>query len=191
MQTINQFKTYFYSIIAAVLREIPCPAHAFTGMAPQATAAPDLLWANIGGPRSREISTPLVSRLLTHGSVTLGLHPVGTFAIQPKPKPNSFRELAHKLLKHAGFLSPEHAWQALARELPNHPHIAIDLPQAATPSHPIHPDHQNLIAALVLGRTSGSLFSPHRPIIWSERRLAREVALVHCNPLTFNASDHD
>lgn len=188
---MNQIKTFFYTLFATALRCLPCSAHAAPGMAPHAPAAPDLLWANIGGPRSREISTPLVSRLLTHGSATLGLHPAGTFAIQPKPKPNGFRELAHTLLKHAGFLSPEQAWQELAHELPDHPHIAIDLPQPTTQPPPPNPDHRNLIAALVLGRTSGSLFSPQRPIIWSERRLAREVALVHCNPLTFNASDHD
>ena len=50
---------------------------------------------------------------------------------------------------------------------------------------------EQLRTALVLGKCSGSLYSPQRPLIWSERRLARSVRLVHCDAGTFTNSDHD
>ena len=46
-------------------------------------------------------------------------------------------------------------------------------------------------AALVLGKCCGALFSPERPVIWSERRLARSVRLVQCDAETFTRSDDE
>lgn len=147
--------------------------------------------ANTGGPRSRVVSTPLVSRVLSQGSETLGVKPLAHYEMIPRHHEGRFRNLALRLLRKAGFSSPEEAWKAMADELPDQPALVVDAQPERAPDIAIDPSRPALIAALVLGRCCGSLFSPARPIIWSERRLARSVQLVHCDPETFTREDDE
>ena len=98
----------------------------------------------------------------------------------------AFRTLALQLLHKAGFDSPEEAWEAHRDELPSESCFVIDAVERPVPEPP---SGDPLLTALVLGRCSGSLFSPNRPIIWSERRLARSIRLVRCQPDTFLDDD--
>jgi hypothetical protein len=148
-----------------------------------------LHWANTGGPRSRVVSTPLVSRILSSGSETLGFRPLGHYQLPPPPTGNGFREFALWLLGETGFATPEQAWHALRAQLPNQALLSVDTP--AVPDLAPKGIRPALIAALVLGKCCGSLFSPDRPIIWSERRLARSLRLVHCNSESFTRSDDE
>lgn len=147
--------------------------------------------ANTGGPRSRVVSTPLVSRVLSQGSETLGFKPLAHYEMQPRYGKGGFRKMATRLLRKAGFLSPEEAWEAMADELPDQPALVVDAPPPQAPDIAHEYEQESLIAALVLGRCCGSLFSPARPIIWSERRLARSVRLVHCDAATFTRDDNE
>ena len=158
---------------------------------PAPPAREELLWANTGGPRSRVVSTPLVSRLLSKGSETLGLQPLGHYEMQPRYVEGGFRKLARRLLLKAGFDTPEQAWETLRGELPDQAALAVDAPNDLAPDIAHDYKHESLIAALVLGKCCGSLFSPARPIIWSERRLARSLRLVHCDSETFTREDDE
>jgi hypothetical protein len=156
---------------------------------PTAPAREELLWANTGGPRSRVVSTPLVSRALSEGSASLGCQPLAHYQMRPRFSGDGFREWARRLLREAGFTTPEQAWHALREKLPAEPALVADIPPA--PETAPSPDEENhaLLAALVLGKCCGSLFSPTRPIIWSERRLARSIRLVHCDSATYTRED--
>jgi len=147
--------------------------------------------ANSGGPRSREVSTPLVSRLLSGGSMLLGFKPLDLYEMSPRCVPAAFREIALRLLAEAGFRSTEEAWAKLRDQLPDRPALVIDVPGDGASDTAGKPDRCPLIAALVLGRCCGSHFSPERPIIWSERRLARRLRLVHLDSETFTCDDDE
>jgi hypothetical protein len=147
--------------------------------------------ANSGGPRSRVVSTPIVSRVLSKGSKTLGFTPLTHYEMIPRHDQGGFRKIALRLLRKAGFTSPEEAWEVLRGELPDQPSLVVDAQSKIAPDIAVDPSRQSLIAALVLGRCCGSLFSPRRPIIWSERRLARSVRLVHCDAETFTRDDDE
>ncbi len=146
--------------------------------------------ANSGGPRSRVVATPVVSRLLSEGSETLGFRPLGHYAMQPRFEAGNFRKLAARLLRKAGFASPDQAWDSMCDHLPGQPSMVVDAP-GIPPDIAMDPSEDNLRAALVLGKCCGSLFSPARPVIWSERRLARSVSLVECDALTFTRNDDE
>jgi hypothetical protein len=150
-----------------------------------------LLWANTGGPRSRVVSTPLVSQLLSKGSETLGFVRLEHYQLPPRFSGEGFREMARRLLFKAGFTSPEQAWQALCDRLPEQAALAVEVPPGPEPDRNGECEAAGLIAALVLGRCCGSLFSPCRPIIWSERRLARSLRLVHCDSASFTHQDDE
>ena len=147
--------------------------------------------ANSGGPRSRVVATPVVSRMLSEGSETLGLRPLGHYEMPPGHQSGGFRNLAMLLLRKAGFASPDHAWDSMRAQLPGQPALVIDTQRDASPDAPCDPSAENLRAALVLGKCCGALFSPERPVIWSERRLARCVRLVQCDAETFTRSDDE
>jgi hypothetical protein len=152
---------------------------------PHPPAKPTLHAAKTGGPRSRIVSTPLVSRTLSDGSEELGIScSPGKWSLAGLASP--FRDLALQLLRNAGFSSPEQAWEAHRDQLPSESCLVIDAVERPDPGTP---SGDPLLTALVLGRCSGCLFSPARPIIWSERRLARSIRLVHCQPDTFLADD--
>ncbi len=173
--------------LLAMLVPSPCVA-----CGPPAPAAGDgLLWANTGGPRSRVVSTPIVSRLLSEGSGSLGLQPLGHYEMQPRHGHEGFRKVAARLLQMAGFRSPEQAWEALRGQVPDQPALAVDAPPLQPPDIARDHEQDNLIAALVLGKCCGPLFSPARPIIWSERRLARSLRLVHCDSANFTRGDDE
>jgi hypothetical protein len=146
---------------------------------------PTLHAANSGVPPSRLVYTPIVSRSLSEGCTELGIScDREKWSLQGLASP--FRILALQLLRNAGFHSPEEAWEAHRGQLPSESCLVID---AADKPDPGTPSGDPLLTALVLGRCSGSLFSPSRPIIWSERRLARSIHLVHCQPETFLDDD--
>lgn len=147
--------------------------------------------ANSGGPSSRVVSTPIISRVLSEGSETLGFTPLAHYEMIPRFDPGEFRKLALRLLRKTGFSSPEEAWEALRNDLPDQSALVVDAQRELAPDIAIDPCRPSLIAALVLGRCCGSLFSPRRPIIWSERRLARSVRLVHCDAETFTRDDDE
>lgn len=151
----------------------------------------ELLWANTGGPRSRVVATPLVSRVLSKGSETLGFRPIAHYEMLPRFTEGGLRKLAMRLLRKAGFSSPEEAWESLRDQLPDQPALVVDSPRDLAPDIAHEYEHESLIASLVLGKCCGSLFSPARPIIWSERRLARAVRLVHCDSKTFTRDDDE
>ena len=158
------------------------PTHGFHRDLP---AKPTLHAANTGGPRSRIVSTPLVSRKLSDGSDELGIScSPEKWSLAGLASP--FRDLALQLLRKAGFTSPDEAWEAHRDQLPSESCLVID---AVDRPDPGTPPRDPLLIALVLGRCSGCLFSPARPIIWSERRLARSIRLVHCQPDTFLDDD--
>ena len=155
------------------------------GCHPHPPTKPTLHAANTGGPRSRIVATPLISRKLSQGSDELGLScSRRKWTLQGLATP--FRTLALQLLHKAGFDSPEEAWEAHRDELPSESCFVIDAVERPVPDPP---SGDPLLTALVLGRCSGSLFSPNRPIIWSERRLARSIRLVRCQPDTFLDDD--
>jgi len=172
----------------------PFPASGFNPPAdpgnPSLRRSSSLRYANTGGPRSRVVSTAVVSRLLSEGSETLGLHPLGDYQL-PRHPANKLRELAFALLRRAGFLTPEEAWEVHAREVPGGVALVVECPRGPDSGDPGEDPVQQLRTALVLGKCSGSLYSPHRPLIWSERRLARSVRLVHCEAETFTHSDDE
>ena len=147
--------------------------------------------ANSGGPRSRVVATPVVSRMLSQGSETLGLRPLGHYEMSPRHEPGGFRNLAMLLLRKAGFVSPDQAWDSMRDQVPGQPALVIDAQREAPPGDPSDPSAENLKAALVLGKCCGALFSPERPVIWSERRLARCVRLVQCDAETFTRNDDE
>ena len=178
---------YFFRHLLAVF--VPSPCAVF--WPPEPPIKEELLWANTGGPKSRIVSTPLVSRLLSRGSEALGLTPLGHYELQPRHAEGGFRDLARHLLIKAGFETPELAWKTLCDQLPNQAALAVDAPSDSPPDIPHDSEHESLIAALVLGKCCGSLFSPARPIIWSERRLARSLRLVHCDSETFTREDDE
>lgn len=155
-----------------------------------ASAREPLLWANTGGPSSRVVSTPVVSKLLSTGSATLGLSPLGRYEMHPRTS-GSFRQAALNLLRKTGFGSPEQAWEALRDKLPSRPALATEVPPERVAPDEQEAEHRSLIAALVLGKCCGGLFSPARPIIWSERRLARCLKLVHSDPHEFTRQDDE
>ncbi|MFN5959908.1 MAG: hypothetical protein ACK5CW_00345 [Verrucomicrobiota bacterium] len=158
------------------------PTHGFQ---PDPPTKPTLPAANTGGPRSRIVSTPLISRRLSQGSEELGLScSRRKWTLQGLTPP--FRKLALQLLRKAGFHSPEDAWEAHRDQLPSEACLVIDAVERPDPGAP---SGDPLLTALVLGRCSGSLFSPARPIIWSERRLARSIRLVRCQPDAFLDDD--
>jgi len=162
------------------------PAGAFPG--PVSGPAP-FRYENTGGPRSRVVSSPVISRPLSEGSETLGLQPVGDYQL-PRHPANGLRDFVFGLLQRAGFLTPEEAWEAHAAAVPGGVALVVDLPHGRDAADAGDAEEQ-LRTALVLGKCSGSLYSPQRPLIWSERRLARSVRLVHCDAGTFTNSDHD
>lgn len=145
--------------------------------------------ANSGGPLSRVITTPLVSRTLSEGSTTLGLRHLRTCRLPGQTRANRFREFVHKLLQRAGFQTPEQAWTFHEKDLPARTALVVDADPKPDPAPPETDPATLLQTALILGRCSGSIFSPSRPIIWSERRLARAVRLVHCDADTFTHAD--
>ncbi len=147
--------------------------------------------ANTGGPRSRVVSTAVVSRMLSDGSGILGLKSLGTYRLPRQPVANSLREFAMTLLSRAGFLTPEEAWEAHASQLPAGVALVVDSPPGPEVDDAGEDPVPLLRRALVLGKCSGSLFSPDRPLIWSERRLARSVRLVLCDTATFARNDDD
>ena len=152
---------------------------------PEPPAKPTLHAANTGGPRSRIVATPLISRKLSQGSEELGLScSRRKWTLQGLATP--FRTLALQLLHEAGFDSPEDAWESHRDELPSEACLVIDAVERPIPETL---SGDPLLTALVLGRCSGNLFSPARPIIWSERRLARSIRLVRCQPDTFLDDD--
>jgi len=55
-----------------------------------------------------------------------------------------------------------------------HPHPSGHTPDTALPSE----DLRALTAALILGMCAPGYFSPERPVVWSEARLARKVMLL-------------
>jgi hypothetical protein len=183
---MNQLSEIFRQLLAMLVSS-PCVACG----PPASTVRDELLWANTGGPRSRVVSTPIVSRLLSKGSGTLGLQPLGHYEMQPRYGEGGFRKMAARLLRMAGFSSPEQAWEALRDQLPDQPALAVDAPRPQAPDIAHEYENESLIAALVLGKCCGPLFSPARPIIWSERRLARSLRLVHCDSETFTREDDD
>jgi hypothetical protein len=139
---------------------------------------------NAGGPRSRIVSTPLVSRLLSAGSADLGIRPATSHSLPTQPGENPLRAFAAELLRIAGFGTPEEAWHTHRDELPTKRALVTDLPGTERIENAA--DSKSLLLhALVLGRCCGSLFSPERPIIWSERRLGRCVRLAEIDPLQF------
>jgi len=150
----------------------------------------ELHWANSGGPRSRIVTTPLVSRLLSGGSASLGLNPGKAYGIDPAPSDGDWRSLVRTLLAKAGFNTAEQAWHAWRDELPEDTAMVIDCDDPKSREDNGSP-RANLIAALVLGRCCGALFSPERPIIWSDRRLSRHVRLVNCDAESFTQDDHE
>ncbi|MEX1048595.1 MAG: hypothetical protein WED15_03640 [Akkermansiaceae bacterium] len=158
---------------------------------PAPPAREELLWANTGGPRSRVVSTPIVSQLLSKGSAALGFIRLDHYQMLPRFSGEGFREIARRLLLKAGFGSPEQAWDALRDQLPEQAALAVEVPPDSAPDVPGENEHASLIAALVLGKCCGSLFSPSRPIIWSERRLARSLRLVHCDSESFTRQDDE
>lgn len=159
-----------------------CPS---PGFQPDRPDKPTLHAANTGGPRSRIVSTPLISRRLSEGCAELGIScATEKWSLQGFASP--FRTLALQLLRNAGFDSPEDAWDAHRDELPSESCFVVDAVERPVPGTP---SGDPLLTALVLGRCSGSLFSPARPIIWSERRLARSIRLVRCQPGTFLDDD--
>ena len=147
--------------------------------------------ANTGGPRSRVVSTAVVSRMLSDGSEILGLKSQGTYRLPRLPVANSLREFAMALLSRAGFLTPEEAWEAHAPQLPAGIALVVDSPPGPEVNDSGEDPGPLLRSALVLGKCCGSLFSPDRPLIWSERRLARSVRLVLCDSATFARHDDD
>ncbi len=176
---------------------------ALLGIARPAIAGPGATWvghskwqrpeiiANSGGPRSRVVATPIVSRMLSQGSETLGLRPLGHYEMSPRHEPGGFRNLAMLLLRKAGFNSPDQAWDSMRDQVPDQPALVIDTPSDAPPDSISDSSADNRKAALVLGKCCGALFSPERPVIWSERRLARSVRLVQCDAETFTRSDDE
>jgi hypothetical protein len=176
----------FLRRLVAALTPVPLKEWGFPGSQP---AKRELRWANTGGPRSRVVSTPVVSRLLSEGSATLGITPLDTYAMGPRHSGVGFREIALRLLRLAGFASPEEAWDSLRDALPDRVALAVDTPP--TPAADDGDARQSLVAALVLGKCCGSLFSPGRPIIWSERRLARSLRLVDCDSDSFTRPDDE
>jgi len=158
---------------------------------PAPPAREELLWANTGGPRSRVVSTPLVSQLLSKGCESLGLIRLDHHQMLPRFSSEGFREIALRLLHKAGFASPEQAWDALREQLPEQAALAVEVPPDPAPDPAGEDEHASLVAALVLGKCCGSLFSPGRPIIWSERRLARSLRLVHCDSESFTRQDDE
>ena len=147
-------------------------------------------WFNSGGPRSRVVNSPLAAAALSEGSEVLGTADCGQFHLRPEPGwRGSLRSLAAAALEALGFRSPEQAWEALRNQLPDRPALVLT-EHAPCPGEPQQPA-EVLRHALVLGRCCGSLFCPTRPLIWTERRLARAVRLATCDPATFTAADDE
>ncbi|MFM7181521.1 MAG: hypothetical protein ACKO2G_08670 [Verrucomicrobiales bacterium] len=186
MKTPMQWLQDLLDALLACVREIPA---AMAGCDAVPLAADGLVMANVGGPRSRELSTPLVSRLLSDGSPLLGLEPHRDCQL-PKPCPGqSLRDFVFALLARARFATPEEAWEAHRPHLPEESALVVDISPRPEPGDSGSEDL--LRQALVLGRCNGNLFSPRRPILWSERRLARAIRLVHCDASTFTRTEHD
>ena len=183
---MNQLLDSIYKLFGVL---VTCPTVPYT--CPSSAPWEAIMLANTGGPRSRIVSTPVVSRLLSEGSKTLGLRPLGDYEIQPRSEEGKFRKLAQRLLQEAGFSSPEEAWKSFREELPDQPALVVDLPHKPSQDRSSDHKYKSLIATLVLGKCCGSLFSPERPIIWSERRLSRSLRLVHCDSATFTLDDDE
>lgn len=157
---------------------------------PRHRGRPDCL-ANTGGPRSRVVSTPVISQALSEGSECLGLTKLGDYSLPPAGRDGPLRALALKWLQQLGFGSADEAWEDLARDLPQEPALVVDTRPAAVKSTALETLPQRLRSALVLGKCCGALFRPDGPVIWSERRLARSVRLVRCEPALFTRNDDD
>jgi hypothetical protein len=191
--------TLIARFLAAVIQGcFPEPAGALTGTSGYRNPGSGgtrnndpLRHANTGGPRSRVVSTAVVSRMLSDGSEILGLKSQGTYRLPRLPAATSLREFAMALLNRAGFLTPEEAWEAHRPQLPSSIALVVDSPPGPELDGSGEDPVPLLRTALVLGRCSGRLFSPDRPLIWSERRLARSVRLVLCDPATFARHDDD
>ncbi len=145
---------------------------------------------NIGGVRSRQVSQRVSHPSLSAGSPVLGCVPRDSWQLPSAANAGgSLRAFAQGLLEAAGFATPEAAWDAHRDALPTRCSLVVEDP--SPPAPPTADESTALLrAALVLGRCCGHLFGPDRPLIWSERRLARRVRLVDLEATTFTRDDH-
>lgn len=81
---------------------------------------------------------------------------------------------ARRLLKEAGYSDPNDLKMDLA--LPQGTWFTLALPpeSATRDTKPLEPLH----TALIMGLCGVSLYSPVRPVVWSEKRLSRKLILV-------------
>ena len=110
-------------------------------------------------------------------------HKDARFQLGPRlcfaPDPQASRlATAYRLLEEAGLSNPNDLKARFS--LPQGTWTLITLPSAsANPGTAPEPTAlKPLHAALLLGLCGVSLYSPNRPVIWSEARLSREVFLI-------------
>ena len=165
-------------------------AGAHPHLVPKRHASP-LRYLNTGGPRSRVVSSHVVSNLLEHESPELGIRRLDEYVLRYGEWKGSLRDLVRNTLGTLGFRSPEEAWEAMRDELPARRAIAHggQLDRWETSSE--DESRELLRNALVLGRCCCSLFNPDRPLILSERRLSRRVQLIDLDAETFTRGDGD
>ena len=153
--------------------------------------ASPLRYFNTGGPRSRVVSSHVVSNLLEHESPELGIRRLDEYVLRYGEWKGSLRDLVRNALETLGFRSPEQAWDQMREELPSRRAFAVS--GRTVRRHSLGEDgpRELLRNALVLGRCCRSVFNPDRPLIWSERRLSLRVQLIDLDAETFIRGDGD
>lgn len=135
---------------------------------------PPGLWANMGGPQSRQRSLRITSTLLGGGAGPVRCAPVRTLALDfGSEEPVGFLQ---RLLDQAALQSPE----ALRALYPTPPGCLLAAPAptgcarldalAALPAAVLE-------QALLLGLCTSHVYDPTRPVLWTQRSLTRALEL--------------
>ena len=165
-------------------------AGAHPHLVPERHASP-LRYLNTGGPRSRVVSSNVVSNLLEQESPELGIRRLDEYVLRYDGWEGSLRDLVHNALETLGFRSPEQAWDQMREELPSRRAIVVGWRTVRRRSLGEDGPRELLRNALVLGRCCRSVFNPDRPLIWSERRLSLRVQLIDLDAEIFTRGDGD
>lgn len=128
---------------------------------------------------------PIVNRLLPNRSEALVLSQICHYEMQPRYGKGGFTRMAWRLLYKAGYDTPDQAWESMRYKLPGRATLAVDSIRDQPPDIAHEYEYESLIAALILGKCDGYLFSPDFPIVWSELRLTRCIRLIDCSPDDF------
>lgn len=96
----------------------------------------------------------------------------GASAVLRPPKDMSALEYAGTLLEKAGLPSP-----ATTCDLPDLPRGRWIVRVESTPAADFAEETDPLLCAAILGLSSATFYSPDRPVVWTQDRLARAITL--------------